>query len=328
MTRSVSLAPVAGILVAIALAACAQIIGIEDLPELLPDARPDATPGMDGRADDGHADALWDAISGANDYKYWSPFPGHEGVVAYTGHGATHRRAFVNETAFGDLAGLPDGSILVAEDLTSADPMDLAAITVMQKQGSVWYWARFDPEGNHDVAGTTDEPGAAPCVSSGCHGDMAASKSDYVFLNNEAQDAAALYAEITMAGAEYTTWPGFGDASSPEIEPDTSGGIHGVYNRTFINDIANLDEAGLPNGSILVEEALGDADAATLLSITIMRKEAGIDAMNQDWFYAELGPDGKVQLAGTLGANNVRCSLSGCHIAGGGTGGDFVFGNN
>jgi hypothetical protein len=91
----------------------------------------------------------------------------------------------------GDLAAMPDGSILVKENLTSADPADLAAITVMQKQGSTWYWARFAPDGSHDVAGTTDEPSAAPCVSSGCHGDMAGSKDDYVFLNNEAQDAAA-----------------------------------------------------------------------------------------------------------------------------------------
>ena len=322
MTQRLGVLTLAGILFAIALAACARIIGIEDLPEVPPDARPDATSSMDGPAN-----ALWDAITGANDYKDWAPFPGHEGVVAFAGHGASHRRAFANATAFGDLAGFPDGSILVTEDLVSAEPMDLATITVMQKQGSTWYWARFDPEGNHDVAGTTDDPGAASCVSSGCHGDMAGSKNDHVFLNNEAQEAAALYAEITMAGAEYTTWPGFGDASSPAVEPDGSGGVHGPFNRTFINDIANLDEAGLPNGSILVEEALSAADAAMLLSITIMRKEAGIDAVNQDWFYAQLGPDGKVQLAGTWGANNVGCSLSGCHDATY-TGGDFVYGND
>lgn len=323
MTRRACVATLVGILAGIVLAACAQILGIEDLPET-PDEPLDAMPGMDGSA--APADALWQAITGANDYKDWLQFPGHEGVVAFAGHGATHRRVFANTTAAGDLAGLPDGSILVNEDLTSAEPADLATITVMQKQGSTWYWARFDPDGNHDVAGTTDDPGAAPCLSSGCHGNMAASKNDHVFLNNEAQDAAALYAEITMAGAEYTMWPGFG-ASSPEVRPDGSGGEHGPFMRTFINDIADLDEAGLPSGSILVTDTFSDAGASMLLSINVMRKEPGADPMNQDWFYARLGADGRVQLAGTLGANNVRCAETMCHDDSSFTGGDFVFGN-
>lgn len=287
-------------------------------------APPDGDPGAPDAAPDPAA-ALWEAISGANDYKTWPEFPGHAGVVPYTGHGATHRRAFVNDTAAGDLVGLPDGSILVKENLTSEDPADLAAITVMQKQGSSWYWARFKTDGTHDVAGLTDDPSAAPCVSSGCHGDMVGSKADYVFLNNEAQDAAALYAEITAAGAEYTTWPGFG-AAAPVVEPDGSGGAHGSFNRTFINDIADNNERNLADDSILVKENLSANDAAALVGITIMKKVADIDATNDDWFYAKLGPDGKVQLAGTLGANAVGCTDVGCHEAGT-TGGDFVFSN-
>jgi hypothetical protein len=302
-----------------------------------PGDRPDASTGPDamGSPDGGDpgapdaapnpADALWKAISGGNDYKNWAPFPGHEGVVAYTGHGATHRRAFVNETAAGDLEAMPDGSILVKENLTSEDPTDLAAITVMQKQGDTWYWARFMPDGSYDVAGTTDEPSAAPCVSSGCHGDMANSKDDYVFLNNEAQDAAAIYDQITAAADLYTTWPGFGQGA-PAIKQDGSGGAHGAFNRTFINVIADGNERNLADDSILVKENLTANDAAALDAITVMKKIAGRDPDNDDWFYAKLGPDGKVQLAGTLSANAVSCTASLCHEAAS-TGGDFVHGN-
>lgn len=288
------------------------------------DAMPssDADPDAPDAAPDPAAD-LWKAISGANDYKAWPAFPGHEGVAAYTGHGATHRRAFVNATAAGDLAAMPDGSIIVKENLTSDNPDDLAAITVMQKQGDTWYWARFMPDGTHDVAGTTDDPAAAPCVSSGCHGDMAGSKNDYVFLNDEAQDAAAIYAEITAAGDEYTDWPGFGD-EPPALKPDGSGGAHGMRNRTFINDTADQNEADLADDSILVKEAFGSDEPADLLGLAIMKKISGIDAENEDWFYAKLGPDGKVQLAGTLGANNVSCASAACH----GEPGDFVFSND
>jgi hypothetical protein len=307
-----------------------------DPPGDRPDAstRPDAMGSPDGGdpgapdAAPSPADALWKAISGANDYTKWAPFPGHEGVAEYTGHGATHRRAFVNETAAGDLAGMPDGSILVKENLTAADatdPANLAAITVMQKQGSTWYWARFAPDGSYDVAGTTDEPGAAPCVSSGCHGDMAGSKNDYVFLNNEAQDAATIYAEITAAGDVYTGWQGFG-AGTPAIKMDTTFGTHGSFNRTFINDVANGNEQNLADDSILVKENLTANDAAALDAITVMKKIAGIDPDNDDWFYVKLGPDGKVQLAGTLGANAVGCTTTGCHDATS-TDGDFVYGN-
>jgi hypothetical protein len=153
---------------------------------------------------------------------------------------------------------------------------------------------------------------------------MAASKNDYVFLNSEAQDAAAIYVELTVTGSEYTNLPGFG-ASAPTIAPDGSGGEHGAFNRAFINDIANGNEANLADDSILVMESFSANDAATLLAIEIMKKIDGIDPANGDWFYAKLGPDGKVQLAGTLGANAVSCGVGGCHEAA--PGADFVFSN-
>jgi hypothetical protein len=287
--------------------------------------RPDARPPAPDAPPDPAAD-LWRAITGSNDYKDWAGFPGHEGVREYTGHGATHRRVFVNETAAADLDGLGDGSIIVKENLTSDSAADLAAITVMQRQGSTWYWARFMPDGTHDVAGTTDDPSAAPCVSSGCHGDMAGTENDYVFLNAEAHDAAAIYLELTAAGDLYTDWPGFG-AAAPEIEPDNTFGVHGAFNRTLINDTANANEATLANDSILVKQNLSAEDAAALDSLAVMKKIAGVDAANGNWFYATLGPDGRVRSAGTLAANNVGCAIGGCHDAAS-TGGDFVFGNN
>jgi hypothetical protein len=288
--------------------------------------QPDANPAGPDAAPDPAAD-LWAAITGANDYKNWSPFPGHAGVRPYTGHGATHRRVFVNDTARGDLADLASGSIIVKENLTSDSTADLAAITAMQKQGSTWYWARFMPNGTHDVAGTTDDPSAGPCVSSGCHGDMAGTQNDYVFLNGEAQDAAAIYAELTASNDPYTDWAGFG-AAAPEIKPDITFGEHGSFNRTLINDIADGNESNLANGSILVKQHLSANDAEALVGITVMKKITDIDPANRDWFYAELGPDGKVRLAGTLDANAVTCASSGCHDAASTGGGDFVYGND
>jgi hypothetical protein len=145
-------------------------------------ATPDAS-GVD------RAPELWNAISGANDYTQWAGFPGHEGVNAFTAHGTSHYRAFVNDIAAGDIAGMPDGSILVKENLTSENPADLAAITVMQKLGTTWYWASFLPDGTYDIAGTTEELAGEGCVAEVCHGDSIASEGDYVFLNNEAQNA-------------------------------------------------------------------------------------------------------------------------------------------
>jgi hypothetical protein len=281
---------------------------------------PDADPGEPDAAAS-PADALWLAISGANDYKNWPPFPGHDGVVATTEHGASHRRAFVNETAAGDLAAMPDGSIVVKENLTSEAPADLAAITVMQRQGDDWFWASFMPDGTPNFAGLTSDPAVADCVAAGCHGDVAGTKGDYVFLNAEAEVADELYGEITAAADVYTSWDGFG-AGAPAIGPDIAGGLHGAYNRTFINEVANDNEGNLADGSILVMENLLDEDAAALDAITVMKKIADIDPANGDWFYADLTPDGKVKLAGTRSANTLRCTVGGCHASG-----DFVFGN-
>jgi hypothetical protein len=300
-----------------------------------PDARPgvDAAPGPDGSgpgdpdASVDPAGALWEAIDG---YETWTPFPGFEGVVEYTGHGATHRRAFVNTTAENDLAGLADGSILIKENLTSDNPDDLEAITVMQKQGDTWFWVAFKPDGTYDVAGTTEELAGQGCVAAACHGDMAASESDFVFLNNQAQTAAAIYTEITVAADVYTTWVGFGVAT-PEVKADTTGGLHGgTFLRTFINDVADGNERNLADGSILALENLSNEDpaaAGALATISVMKKIPDIDAQNEDWFYATLGADGKVKFAGTLGQNNASCASGACHGNTALAGNDFVFGN-
>jgi hypothetical protein len=295
-----------------------------DTPDAATNPPTDGAPAPDAPGADPAA-ALWNAISGANDYTAWAGFPGHEGVAAYTGHGATHRRAFVNDVAAGDLAGMPDGSIIVKENLTAEDPTALAAITVMRKQGADWYWARFMPDGTYDVAGTTAELASAGCVAAACHGDLLGSKDDYVFLNNEAQDAAQIYTDVT-AMDDYTAWLGFGTATTPPpVEADASGGAHGAFNRTFLNDIGDGNERNLADGTIIVKENYSP-DENTMVAITVMAKITDIDAANENWFYAKLSPTGEVQLAGTLGANNVGCALNGCHDAAAGN--DFVFAND
>lgn len=302
-----------------------------------PDARPrvDAAPGSDG-SDPGAPDAsvdpaaaLWEAIDG---YDTWAPFPGFEGVAAYTGHGATHRRAFVNPTAANDLAALADGSILIKENLTSDNPDDLDAITVMQKQGDTWFWAAFKPDGTANVAGTTEDLAGQGCVAAGCHGDLATSENDYVFLNNQAQTAAAIYGEITVAADLYTAWAGFGNLDTPVVVADTTGGLHGgTFLRTFINGVAEGNERNLADGSVLVLENLTNEDpaaAGALATLSVMKKIPDVDADNQDWFYATLGADGKVKFAGTVGTNGVSCASSACHGSDILTNGDFVIRND
>ncbi|WP_053333160.1 cytochrome P460 family protein [Haliangium ochraceum] len=297
---------------------------------------PDIDAGIDaGDIDAGDIDAggdgaaaLWAMVS---DYATWDEFPNHGGVVAYQGHGAEYRQVFVNDTAKGDLAAMPDGSIIVKTNLTADDATAVAAITVMMRDGDDWVWARFDPSGTDDVYGTTDELNGMGCVAGACHGDMDGTDQDYVFLNNDAQAAGAAYAEMTAAGAEYDTFDSFfGNA----VEIFETVPAHGDYARVYVNETGADDSANLPMGSLIVKENLKGADEnnVTLDSYTIMQKIAEDDDESKNWLFAKLTTEGKVTVASTpeqLGDNG--CTRSDCHgsMQGtGSTGGDYVFGNN
>ncbi len=280
---------------------------------------------------------LFALISGDNDYTDWNGFPGFSDVIAYEGHGTSHRRVFVNTTAEGDIANLPDGSIIVKENLTNMDPDAAGAldsITVMQRKGTDWFWGKFAPDGTVQVEGLSDEV-TGGCTSAACHGDTAGTGDDYSFLNNQAVEAGTLAATLwdtisadNNGSLEYTTWNDFGSAA-PAVAPRESNGHGPSFKRVFINDTAEGDEANLPAGSILVKEELEGDDAATaeVVGITVMQKIQDFDTDGDDWLWAKYNPDGSMILVKGY-KDIVGCTNDACHGDSTGTAGDYVFLNN
>lgn len=108
--------------------------------------------------------------------------------------------------------------------------------------------------------------------------------------------------------------------------PDASGTIqsnppHGPMSRVFINDTLakalNNFTGRLPAGSIIVKENMGTSTLVTEAKLTVMWKVAGFDTANNDWFWANLTPEGDVVVEGKVS------SCTACH--GGARANDFVF---
>lgn len=108
--------------------------------------------------------------------------------------------------------------------------------------------------------------------------------------------------------------------------PDAQGTIqsilpHGPMSRVFINDkvagASNNFTGRLPDGSIIVKENRGTSALVTEAKLTVMWKVAGFDASNNDWFWANLTPEGDVVVEGRV------TSCAACH--GGARANDFVF---
>lgn len=155
------------------------------------------------------------------------------------------------------------------------------------------------------TAADASAPDAAPPPFGGAEDVMHA---------NELLTAAGDYAS---SWGNFTGFGGFQDSNAP----------HGPTVRIFINDVAEADQANLPNGSILIKENFDAADVDTLTSITVMERRDGYNADAGDWFWAKFKPDGTLdttpdgatQLAGPIG----RCIE--CHKTA--TGDDYVFVN-
>jgi len=79
---------------------------------------------------------------------------------------------------------------------------------------------------------------------------------------------------------------------------------HGPMARIFINaQVENAMDGGtlpLPDGSIIVKENLGQSTSEKAEAWTIMWKVAGFDADNNDWFWANITPDGEVGAEGRI----------------------------
>ena len=124
---------------------------------------------------------LWERITSEADYNSYSFWPEHENIQpGQSPHGAYHK-IFINKVLSRALPSkdriLPEGSIIVKENLTSQKSLD--AITVMVKvkdynpDNGDWFWAKYTPEGEVLAEGTPKG-----CVS--CHQGM--EDNDYIIV--------------------------------------------------------------------------------------------------------------------------------------------------
>ena len=135
-------------------------------------------------------------------------------------------------------------------------------------------------------------------------------------MTDDAPTGAKLVTRI-MQDDPYQDWAQF---------PDHQGTFesalpHGPMSQVFISGeveaaLANFDGA-LPDGSIIVKENIGTSPNVTEAALTVMWKVQGFDPENNDWFWANMTPAGKIVAEGKVQA----CAA--CH--GGARTNDFVF---
>jgi hypothetical protein len=115
----------------------------------------------------------------------------------------------------------------------------------------------------------------------------------------------------------YQQWGQFPDRQGtlPSVLP------HGPMSRVWINGkvASALGNFGgqLPDGSIIVKENVGTSSQVTEAALTVMWKVAGFDSTNNDWFWANMTPQGQIAAEGKVQ------SCTACH--GGVRSNDFVF---
>lgn len=125
-------------------------------------------------------------------------------------------------------------------------------------------------------------------------------------------EAAVLWAET----ADHRDWGYF----DQHVGIQKGASPHGKFVATYINDIAHENQTAPPNGSILVKENYRSDDPSTLDSYTVMKRIAGYDPDNDDWFWARYQKDGSVTHSG-----RVEMCI-GCHFDA--RGDEFVFLND
>jgi hypothetical protein len=115
----------------------------------------------------------------------------------------------------------------------------------------------------------------------------------------------------------YHNWAQFPDhqGTFPSVLP------HGPISQVFINSVVegalNNFAGALADGSIIVKENVGIDPSVTEAALTVMWKVAGFDPDNNDWFWANMTPEGEIVAEGKVAA----CAA--CH--GGARANDFVF---
>ena len=137
-----------------------------------------------------------------------------------------------------------------------------------------------------------------------------------VDTGEESPTGAKLFARI-MQDDSYQEWAQFPDhqGTFSSVLP------HGPMSQVFINGevesaLANFDGV-LPDGSIIVKENIETSPDVTEAALTVMWKVQGFDPANNDWFWANMTPEGQIMAEGRVQA----CAA--CH--GGARANDFVF---
>lgn len=128
--------------------------------------------------------ALAKIIMDTDPYQQWAQFPNVQGTVASAFPHGPMARVFINAQVEVALAGfngaLPNGSIIVKENLGDSTTDKADALTVMWKVPSFdpdnndWFWANLSANGQVNAEGKI-----ATCT--GCHN--AARGNDFVFLH-------------------------------------------------------------------------------------------------------------------------------------------------
>lgn len=153
-------------------------------------------------------------------------------------------------------------------------------------------------------------------VVGGC-GGMAPAPEAPGTMNPASEPSGDRLAALILQTDPYQRWRQFSDRQGtlPSVLP------HGPMSRVFINATVEAAltafEGQLPDGSIIVKENVGTSPDVTEAVLTVMWKVAGFDPTNNDWFWANLTPEGRVVAEGKVQG----CAT--CH--GGVRSNDFVF---
>ena len=145
-------------------------------------------------------------------------------------------------------------------------------------------------------------------------------------------------ADVAFADALWTQMDGYGEwVLQSEVMPGKS--PHGMFIRMYYN-IVTIDGVAY---HVVIKDNYGGMDVTLdmvkkspgdhLMAITTMvQREAGYDADNNDWYWVKYGPDG------TVGKNDMDMALAGrvakgmpmgcisCHVNAGGS--DYLFLND
>ena len=128
---------------------------------------------------------LFKLVTETDPFENWASFPGQDGILDSAAPHGPKVRVHINDTVEAVLAGvtgqLPDGSIIVKENLEESTSDKAMALTIMWKvsgfdpDNNDWFWAKITPAGVVDAEGKLEG-----CI--GCHGQQRA--NDFIFRHN------------------------------------------------------------------------------------------------------------------------------------------------